>query len=129
MKYLISFCLLIFLTFNINSQKINTFTGSDTIANTATVNLDYPHSGSYKSGAFQVINTKLSGTAAGKSYFMASVDGTNYVKLDSITNTNQTTNTKIWTQSPPIYPYYRISSTGVGTMSVITTAKVHFKAN
>lgn len=117
------------MSINIDAQKINTFTGTDTILNTATVNLDYPHTGSMKTGAFQVVNTKLSGTAAGKTYFMGSVDGTNFVKLDSLTNVNVTTNTKTFIQNPPAYPYYRFSSTGSGTMSVITTAKVHFKSN
>ena len=129
MKYLISFCFLIFFALNVDAQKINTFTGTDTITNTATVNLDYTHRESFKTGAFQVVNTKLSGTAAGKTYFMGSVDGTNFVKLDSLTNVNVTTNTKTFIQNPPAYPYYRFSSTGSGTMSVITTAKVHFKSN
>lgn len=129
MKYLFLLFFMVFVSFGIEAQKINTFTGTDTIANTATVNLDYAHSGSFKSGAFQVINTKLSGTAAGKTYFMGSVDGTNFVKLDSLTNVNVTTNTKTFIQNPPAYPYYRFSSTGSGTMSVITTAKVHFKSN
>lgn len=130
MKYLFSVIILLLMSIAVDAQKINTFTGSDTIVNTATVNLDYPHPASvaFKTGAFQVINTKLSGTAAGKTYFMGSVDGTNFVKLDSLTNTNQTTNTKTFIQAPPAYPYYRFSSTGSGTMSVITTAKVHFKA-
>ena len=110
-----------------NAQTQYTFTGSDTITNTATVNIDLTVKGSYDSGVFQVINTKLSGTAAGKTYFKGSVDGTNYVTLDSLTNTNQTTNTKVFSQTPPIYPYYRLSSTGSGTMSVITAGKAHFK--
>lgn len=127
MKYLFSVVVFLLFSISVDAQKINTFTGSDTIVNTATVNLDYPHSGSFGAGAFQVVNTRLSGTAAGKTYFMGSVDGTNFVKLDSLTNTNQPTNTKIFVQTPPSYAYYRFSTTGSGTMSVITSATCHFK--
>lgn len=129
MKYLFSLMILVLMSISVDAQKINTFTGSDTIVNTATVNLDYTHSGSFASGAFQVTNTRLSGTAAGNTIFQASVDGINYVNLDTLVNTNAVTNTKIFTQTPPIYPYYRITTTGSGTMSVITSAKVHFKSN
>lgn len=118
---------MLLISFSMDAQKINTFTGSDTIVNTATVNLDYAHAGSFASGAFQVVNTKIGGTAAGKTYFMGSVDGVNYVKLDSLTNTNQTTNTKIFIESPPTKAFYRFSTTGSGTMSVITSATCHFK--
>lgn len=129
MKYLFLLIFIVMFSFSMDAQRINTFDGQDTVVNTATVNLTYTHRESKKTGAFQVINTKLSGTAAGKTYFMGSVDGTNYVKLDSLTNTNQTTNTKTFIQNPPAYPYYQFSYTGTGTMSVITTAKVHFKDN
>ena len=120
---------LIFTLFSVETkaQVITNFTGSDTIVNTATVNCGLIVRNYYETGVFQVTNTKLSGTVAGKTYFMGSVDGTNYVKLDSLTNTNQTTNTAVFTQSPPRYPYYRFSYTGTGTMSAIMVGKAHFK--
>ncbi|MFZ1786715.1 MAG: hypothetical protein WAT92_00325 [Saprospiraceae bacterium] len=128
MKFLsILLGLFMFVTFEANAQTITSFTGSDTIVNTATVNCDLILRNYYSTGVFQVTNTKLSGTVAGKTYFQGSVDGTNYVKLDSITNTNQTTNTQVFNQSPPRYPYYRFAYTGTGTMSAIMVAKAHFK--
>lgn len=127
MKYLFSLLFLVAFCFTSEAQVITNFTGSDTIVNTATVNCDLIVRNAYTTGVFQVINTKVSGTPAGKTYFQASVDGTNYVNLDSITNVNKNVNTKVWTESPVKYPYYRFSSTGVSTMSVITAGKAHFK--
>ena len=126
MKYLFSICLLIF-GLSVNAQKIYTFTGSDTIVNTATVDVTLTVAGSYDKGVIQVINTKLSGTGAGTSILQGSVDGTNYIPIDTITHTNVTTSTGVFTLTLPEYPYYRVRSTGSGTMSVITTSKAHFK--
>lgn len=131
MKKILVFLILglMFTFINIQAQTLSTFNGSDTITNTATVNLTLTVRGSYDSAVFQVVNTKLSGTAAGTSILYGSVDGTNYkaIGADTLTNANQTTNTHIWELDNPKYPYYKIASVGSGTMSVITSAKAHFK--
>ena len=128
MKFLsLIFGFMLFMTVQTKAQVITTFTGSDTIVNTATVNCDLILRNAYTSGAFQVVNTKVSGTVAGNTLFQGSVDGTNYVTLDTLVNTDQTTNTKIIVQTPPTYPYYRFKYTGSGTMSAIMVAKAHFK--
>lgn len=128
MKFLsLIFGFMLFMSVQTKAQVITTFTGSDTIVNTATVNCDLILRNAYTSGAFQVVNTKVSGTVAGNTLFQGSVDGTNYVTLDTLVNTDQTTNTKIIIQTPPTYPYYRFKYTGSGTMSAIMVAKAHFK--
>ncbi len=128
MKFLsLIFGFMLFISVQTKAQVITTFTGSDTIVNTATVNCDLILRNAYSSGAFQVVNTKVSGTVAGNTLFQGSVDGTNYVTLDTLVNTDQTTNTKIIVQTPPTYPYYRFKYTGSGTMSAIMVAKAHFK--
>lgn len=127
MKYFVILIAFLFFSFQSEAQVITSFTGTDTIANTATVNLTLTVRSGYAAGAFQVVNTKLSGTAAGTTYFQGSVDGTNYVTIDSLVNTNVTTNTKVFTDVPVRYPYYRFNTTGVGTMSVITAGYSHFK--
>ena len=110
MKFLsLIFGFMLFMSIQTKAQVITSFTGSDTIVNTATVNCDLILRNAYTSGAFQVVNTKVSGTVAGNTLFQGSVDGTNYVTLDTLTNTDQTTNTKIIVQTPPTYPYYRLS--------------------
>lgn len=130
----ILFVLTLIFTFammNVKAQTLSSFTGTDTVVNTATVNLTLGVRGAYDYCAFQVVNTKVSGTPAGTTVLQYSVDGINYVTSttvgDTLTNTNQTTNTKIWTLTDPKYPYYRLKTTGSGTMSVITSAKAHFK--
>lgn len=129
MKYIFILLFALFLTMESQAQVLYTFTGTDTVVNAGTENLLLSVRGGYAVGAFQVQNTKVSGTVAGKTYFEASVNGTNYVTLDSLTNTNITTNTKIFIDAPCKYPYYRLRSVGSGTMSMITSAKAHFKPN
>lgn len=127
MKYLIViFSLFIFS--GINAQKIlRPLPLLDTTVNTGTAAHTIAVSGSYNNGVFQYVGTKISGTVGGKTYLMGSVDNTNFVKLDSFTNLNVTTNTKIFTQTRPMYPYYKIESEGTGTMSVQTKCYAHFK--
>lgn len=127
MKYLFVFLLALGFTYETQAQVITTFTGQDTVVNTGTVNLDLTVRGKYTTAVFQVRNVKLSGTVAGNTLFQASVDGTNYVTLDTLVNTNISTNTAIFEDVPPRYPYYRFSTTGTGTMSCITSARAHFK--
>ena len=133
MKYLFSILFLVLaLSFSneAKAQQILTLTRvgvTDTVVNTATVNLTLTVRGKYQSGVIQVVNTKVDGTVAGNSLLQASVDGTNYVTLDTLTNTNVATNTKIFVLTNPAYPYYRISNTGTGTVRYVTTARAHFK--
>lgn len=96
--------------------EIFTKVTQDTIINTGTATVRYRCYGGYDTGIFQVVNTKISGTVAGKTYFEGSADGTNFVTLDSLTNTNVTTNHKIFEDSPPSYLWYRFRSVGTGTM-------------
>ena len=123
MKFILSTMLFVFsFFFNADAQRAIALTGTDIIATTATVNLTITVPAPHTTATFQVVNTKLSGTAAGNSLFQASNDGTNYITLDTLVNTNVTTNTKIFEDSPAKYRHYRISTTGSGTMSVITRA-------
>lgn len=127
MKYLI-LILSFFIFSGVNAQKIlRPLPLLDTVANAGNSEHVISVSGSYNNGVFQVVGTKISGTIAGKTYLMGSVDNTNFVKLDSVTNTNVTTNTKIFTQTRPMYPYYKIRSEGSGTMSLQTKCYAHFK--
>jgi hypothetical protein len=122
MKSLISFIMICFcFALTGDAQRAITLTNSaDTVANTGTVNLTITIPSAYGTATFQVVNTKISGTVAGNSLLQASNDGVNYITLDTLVNTNQTTNTKIFEQSPPKYRHYRIRSTGSGTMAYKT---------
>lgn len=105
------------------------FTGSDTVVNSATVNIDLKVLGAYNSGAFQVVVTKVSGTVAGNAIFQGSVDGINYVNIDTLATTNVATQTKIFTDLPVKYPFYRVSYTGTGTMAAIISGRAYFKGS
>lgn len=129
MKRLI-FSLIVVLTFafSMNGQRIlRPLPLLDTVANTGSSEHVITVSGTFNNGVFQHVGTKISGTVAGKTYLYGSVDNVNYIKLDSFTNVNVTTNSVIFTQTRPMYPYYKIGSTGTGTMSMQTKAYAHFK--
>ena len=126
-KYIFSlviFCLA--LTASIGQVSAN-FTGSDTVVNTATVDIGLTVSGAYNTGAFQVVVTKVSGTVAGNAILQGSVDGINYVNIDTLATSNVATQTKIFTESPVKYPFYKVSYTGSGTMAAIISSRAHFK--
>lgn len=95
----------------------------DTVTNTGTKYLLFRVIQPADVASFQVVNKKFSGTVAGKTYFKGSLDGTNYVKLDSLTNLNtpaDSINTKLFSDNPPKYIYYKLESTGSGNMKMVT---------
>ena len=102
-----------------------TMTGSDTVVNTATVNLDVTLKGSASSVSFHVIVDELSGTTDGTALLQGSNDGTTYFDLNTDTfqladvATPQGYGWYINGCNP--YLYYRIKVTGVGTMSAIAS--------
>lgn len=101
---------------------------SDTLANATTKNQTAKIDGYFDSVSIQTNLTKLSGTAAGKVYLLGSLDGVNYVKDDSLTVANVTTQSKIFTSNPSKYVFYRVSFVGTGTQSVkFNSIAVHRK--
>jgi len=97
---------------------------SDTVTNSATGYVGYTLTRYYTKISIQVIITKISGTVGGTVTVQGSLDGTTYTTVDSdittsstLTPTNQTTNSKIFTITGSPYKYYRLSYTGTGTMS------------
>lgn len=110
---------------------------SDTVANSGTGYVEYRVRGWYNTVSIQAVATKISGTAAGTVTLQGSLDGTNFVtvptnylfdvtgqepyKVDgtaTLTVTDVTTSTKIFTVIGSPFQYYRLSYTGSGTMSV-----------
>lgn len=96
----------------------SSMTVSDTVVNAGTeyATLKVANSGSNVS--VQIVATKISGTVAGTAVLQASNDGVNYVSIgaDTLTLTNVTTNTHLWSVSANPYIYYRVKVTGSGTM-------------
>lgn len=114
-------CGLVFMAINAKAQtpaKVMTVTStsySNTGADTATILSNIASD----NVSIQPVVTKVSGTIAGKAFVWVSLDGVNYQKLttDSMVLTNTTTNTKVFTIAPSKYLYYRVITTGTGTMA------------
>lgn len=123
MKYI--FSLMILLLGLTTEAQTFTFAGRDTVVNTGTKTLNLAVKGTNTTGAFQVVVTKISGTVAGNVIFQGSVDGTNFVNLDTLATTNVATQTEIFTDIPVKYPFYRMTYTGTGTMSAIISGRAH----
>ena len=90
-----------------------TLTNADTVALTQTVN------GVYNTISVQVVTTKYSGTLTGTAILQGSVDGTNYVNIntDTLTFTTGTTNTKVWVLEGTSFKYYKVNCITTGTVS------------
>lgn len=95
----------------------------DTIANTGTVNKVFTTTGNYATVGIQVVVTKISGTVGGTVTPQVSMDGVNYVTMPgatALTNTDQTTNTAVWSLTGGVpWRYFRVRGAGTGTMSAV----------
>lgn len=89
----------------------------DTVVNTASVTHVLSFTGGYSGVVIQPVITKISGTVGGTAILSESLDATNYVPVDTIALSNQTTNTGIFRVTAPVAVYYKITVTGTGTMS------------
>ena len=90
----------------------------DTLTNADTVNKVFTATAGYSALGVQPVVSKLSGTVAGKVYLWASLDGTNYVKTDSLTLSDQTTNTTVWGKTGGVpFVYYKVQAISSGTVS------------
>lgn len=97
---------------------------SDTTVNGGTTYLTLPVQNWYNSIAIQSVVTKISGTVDGEVTLQGSLDGTNFLTVDSnystVTSYNPTdvaTSTKIFIVTGSPYRYYRLKYVGLGTMS------------
>jgi len=138
MKKLIYICIA-FVAINIVSCKddaIKAQTSSfynmlttDTVINTGTVNLDAEVSNSWSVASFQVIATEVSGTSDGTCLLQAGNDGTNFkdISTDTLQIADVATQSFLWAVTSVPYRHYRITCTGVGTMSNIVAGKAAFR--
>lgn len=102
---------------------------SDTITNTGTAYL-YAKVNGYYGVSIQITVTKISGTVAGTTVLQGSLDGTNWNTItteDTLTHTNVSSQGYLWTFVNSPYLYYRVYSTGSGTMSALITAKIMYR--
>lgn len=97
---------------------------SDTTANTGVSYVGLGVTEWYNTVTIQSVVTKISGTVAGTVTLQGSIDGTNYVTVNSsyadVTSYSPTdveTSSKLFVVTGSPYRYYRLSYTGAGTMS------------
>lgn len=106
-----------------SAQAVKMNGSGDSLSNTAVKSCTYKAPYTPTAVTIQYKLTKASGTVAGKTYLYASLDGSTYIAIDSITATNQTTNQKMFVvANPKAYVYYKTTHTGVGTMKVYIDA-------
>lgn len=98
------------------------------ITNTSSDTMAYVFSAAklYSVVAIQPVVTKASGTMAGTAYLYGSIDGVNYVLLDSLTLTNVTTNTVVWKQTNSPYKSFRVVVGGATTVTATVSGKIAF---
>lgn len=108
------------------AQAITPTNSGDSLTNADTVNLIQQIRGEWASVAFQVVVSKASGTVAGTARFQGSIDGTNYVDIntDTLALSDQATNTKIWVDTGANYLYYRVNVITSGTQSSAASGSV-----
>lgn len=128
MKKIISMLLLVigFSITTASAQRASTIpvAAGDTTVNTDTASKVLSITAGYSGVIIQPIVSKVSGTVGGKVYLYESLDGTNYgAATDSITLSNQATNTGLWKKAAPNPVYYKISAITSGTQSSILTVK------
>lgn len=107
----------------------------DTVTNTGSGYVQIKFDQTYSYISIQPELTKISGTLTSNSNvkLQGSVDGVNYVDIagDTMTVTNVSTAiSKVWTKTAATgnpYYWYRVSYTGVGTMSAALKAKILFR--
>lgn len=118
-KQLIMCVMMLLASFVFAQNSPVTMTGTATLTNADTVDLTQTVKGVYGTISFQPVITKYSGTVAGTVLLQGSIDGNNFVDIntDVLTLSNQTTNTKVWTVEGSNYYYYRVRAISTGTLS------------
>jgi hypothetical protein len=108
----------------VSNMKSNVSLTSDTTDNTGVSYVGLGVEKWYERVTIQSVVTKISGTVAGTVTLQGSIDGTNYVTVNSsyadVTSyspTNVATSSKLFVVTGSPYRYYRLSYTGAGTMS------------
>lgn len=122
---LIISCLI--FSFSGNAQTFTMTSSGDTITNAGTKACSLKVVHSYKQVSIQCLITKISGTIGGTVTLQGTIDGTNYVTVDTATfvtegaatytATNVASQSKVWIMNNAPYLWYKISYTGTGTMS------------
>lgn len=130
MKKLAFILFAVLLTFGLSAQTAFHHTVSNptgAVVNTGIDTSTYVLANSYNYISIQPALTKVSGTVAGTSILQISVNGTQYINTDTVTNTNVAVSSSVIWEKKTAARYLRILTTGSGTMSATTGAKLSVK--
>ena len=114
-KLLIALVVLFSVSASAQTTQVVPSVATDTLTNADTIVKNLTLSTTSNGIILQPVVTRVSGTAAGKVVLLQSVDGTNFIRTDSIAFTNVVTNTAFITKSQPLAPYYRVEFISSGT--------------
>lgn len=119
-KFLVLFIAMFvaFSAIHVQAQSTKKVVGAASI-NTAGTIITFQYTPS-KLFAVQASVAKTSGTIAGKVYLQGTIDG-NWVNLDSLTLSDQATNTKIFPITRTSYLSYQLSYVPTGTQQSVLT--------
>lgn len=107
-----------------NSFNQTVFNPTGTITNTGVDTMSVKVAFDYLTIGIQPVITKVSGTVAGTAILYGSLDNINFVSTgDTLTLTNATTNTTVWSKLNQSYSFFRILVGGSTTVSATASAK------
>jgi len=103
----------------VQTMKSSDNLASDTITDTGTGYVQIQIDAAYSQISVQAVVTRISGTVNSAVYLQTSVDGVNFVNYSTTDTLHTTTGTvtHTWVLTGANYMYYRLTSTGRGTMA------------
>lgn len=99
----------------------------DTVINSGTTSHVKLLQAHYQTVTVAVRITKVSGTVGGSAALQGSIDGTNYFAISGASNltlTDVASQGTLWVTTNAPYSYYRVLTTGTGTMRATVSAKI-----
>jgi hypothetical protein len=115
MKKLLILLVITIASLSVQAQSKIT-SAKDTNTNATTTYITYTSLPS-KIKSVQYVVTKISGTVAGSATLQGSIDGVNFTGIDTLTLSDQATNTRFYTFPATTYYAYRVKFTTSGTQS------------
>lgn len=102
------------VSFALHAQSFRGKIADSTLTNATTASFTIPVTGAKGTVTFQYVITKTSGTVAGTVILLGTVDGTNYVTLNTYNLTDATVTTGVNYAYNP-YAKYKVTVTTTGT--------------
>ena len=115
------------LTFAQTNPAVAMTATQDTVINAGTTSHVKLLQAHYNTVTVAVRITKISGTVGGSAALQGSIDGTNYFSISGASNltlSDVASQGTLWVTTNAPYSYYRVLTTGSGTMRALVVAKI-----